>query len=663
MKYAKILTALVLISIGLLLAPEREPAFACSGSSGSVCTVTTTTCLKSMVMAKSSPGVVLLPASTSVMFNIPVKLFLIANNPAPGCAPCPMPVSPTSARIDMVVSPLLGGPNIAIAGISTADGTMTLPGASPIGVFNNYSVPITVPAGTARGAYKVVGKTTVFFSDGLSLSQSGDTVVCLVEPAPGNPSVPRLDLQRLTPSFPMMAGGDQHTMTYRITNNDPTRTLTVTAFATGKQAAARPQGANENQGIFAIANPFGDDFPIAFGPGPCLPLPGHPYSQPEIMMAIPPLAPDSFFDVFVDIRSYGMCASGSCSESTLRVEGTFSDGSAAFGCAGMAHFVDTSMPPTTCSPPTNDCNMNGIPDPIDIANGAAPDQNYNAVIDQCEEGNAPIIMNPVQINPPTVMAGQPIQVFVTALPDFGMPTTRTITNVFANGAPLSSGDGTHWLGTIPADSRPGPQTVYALARENNGAIATHIGVYNVLPMALALNGAGSRKSHPNAGIFDVSLPLSGSPGVECRTGGAGGNHTVVFTFNNPVVSGNAMVTSGIGSVSGPPSFSGNTMTINLAGVANAQTVTVAVSSVMDSFGQTLPSASVTAGFLLGDTNGNGSVNSTDVSQAKGQLGQGVSGSNFRNDINVNGTINASDVSQLKANLGTALPSAAPSAKR
>ncbi len=109
-----------------------------------------------------------------------------------------------------------------------------------------------------------------------------------------------------------------------------------------------------------------------------------------------------------DIRSYGMCASGSCIESTLRVSGTFADSSPAFACAAMALYVDTSQPTTACPPRTDDCDNNGIPDPIDIANGTAQDQNYNAVIDQCEEGNAPIIPNTVLINPPTVTAGQPI---------------------------------------------------------------------------------------------------------------------------------------------------------------------------------------------------------------------------------------------------------------
>src|SRR5438477_8084820 len=144
MNYHRIPVALALIAIALFTAPEPPRSLACSGSSGSVCVVTTTNCLKSMVMAKASPGVVLLPPNTAVTFNIPVNLFVIANNPAPGCGPCTTPANPTSARIDMVVSPLAGGSTTATATISTGGGTMTLPAASPTGSFNNYSVPITV---------------------------------------------------------------------------------------------------------------------------------------------------------------------------------------------------------------------------------------------------------------------------------------------------------------------------------------------------------------------------------------------------------------------------------------------------------------------------------------------------------------------------------------
>jgi hypothetical protein len=90
-------------------------------------------------------------------------------------------------------------------------------------------------------------------------------------------------------------------------------------------------------------------------------------------------------------------------------------------------------------------------------------------------------------------------------------------------------------------------------------------------------------------------------------------------------------------------------------VANAQVLTVTLSNVTDQFSQTLPNTNITAAFLVGDTNANGVVNAADVSQTKSQLGQAVTGSNFRTDINANGTINAADGAIVKANTGTSLP--------
>ena len=60
-------------------------------------------------------------------------------------------------------------------------------------------------------------------------------------------------------------------------------------------------------------------------------------------------------------------------------------------------------------------------------------------------------------------------------------------------------------------------------------------------LLLQLNGAVSRKTQGGAGTFDINLPLSGEPGVECRSGG--GNYTEVFTFDNNVVSGSAAATT------------------------------------------------------------------------------------------------------------------------
>ena len=176
------------------------------------------------------------------------------------------------------------------------------------------------------------------------------------------------------------------------------------------------------------------------------------------------------------------------------------------------------------------------------------------------------------------------------------------------------------------------------------------------PPVFQLTGAVSRKTHGAAGTFDVPLPLSSPFGVECRSGGSGGDHTLVFTFNNTVASGNANVaTMGTGSISGSPVFSGNTMTVNLTGVSDVQLITVTLSGVTDSFAQVLPSTPVSAKILLGDTTNNSTVNAGDVAQTKAQSGNTTGAGNFRTDTNVSGSISAADVAQVKANSGNSVP--------
>lgn len=172
---------------------------------------------------------------------------------------------------------------------------------------------------------------------------------------------------------------------------------------------------------------------------------------------------------------------------------------------------------------------------------------------------------------------------------------------------------------------------------------------------LLLMSGVSRKTHGGAGTFNIPLTLSGTPAVECRS--SGGNHTLVFTFDNNVVSGSASVTTGTATVSGPATFSGNTMTVNLTGVADVQKVTVTLHGVTDTSAppQTMADTAVSVNFLIGDSNGNKSVNASDIAQTKGQVGAAVTSANFRQDMNANGSITASDVSTVKSKNGHSVP--------
>ena len=176
--------------------------------------------------------------------------------------------------------------------------------------------------------------------------------------------------------------------------------------------------------------------------------------------------------------------------------------------------------------------------------------------------------------------------------------------------------------------------------------------------------AVSRMTHGTAGPFDINLPLSGTPGIECRSGGATHDYTMVVTFSgNVTVTGNpqAQVTLGTGCVgssgtcNGNVTVSGNTVTVPLTNIANAQTINVRINGVNSAADAPTTDFTIPMSILIGDTNGNGTVNASDVSLTKSQVGMAVSSSNFREDVNANGTISATDVAQVKAEVGTALP--------
>ncbi len=476
MKIYKRFLVVFLSAICFFLLSVTRTGDACGGSSSSGCTVSATACLKSMVLSKAVPRVVLKPPATSVNFNVESNLFITTPTQNNCGTACPGGgTSPIGGSLGVTLHPTPGAAPIANGMISTSAGTMAMPTSSAAGVFNPYLVPVTVPAATPVGCYTVVGNAIVPFADGTTLTQKGDTLVCLVEPAPGQPTVPRLNLELLTPTMPRMAPGDQHVSMYRVTNNDPMFPVTLTAFGNSKQNALRPSGGNEFQGVFTISNPFGDDFPIMFNPGAtCIPLPSHPYTQPQITQSLPPLGPGMSTTINVGIRSYGQCASGSCSESTFRVEGTFGDGSTAKACAGMVLFSDTSMPTTGCGIGENDCDHNGIPDAVDISTNPSLDMNFNALPDTCEPGQL-LRISPVQISKPVAVPTELIQLSLVS------QGPVQLTNVWANGVPLTPPIvGTTWTGQIPAASTVGPQTVYALAKDVNGRLATGIGTYRVV---------------------------------------------------------------------------------------------------------------------------------------------------------------------------------------
>lgn len=166
----------------------------------------------------------------------------------------------------------------------------------------------------------------------------------------------------------------------------------------------------------------------------------------------------------------------------------------------------------------------------------------------------------------------------------------------------------------------------------------------------------SRKVHGTVGTFDIDLPLSGTPGVECRSGGATGDYKIVTTFTTPITWASAVLTAGFGSVKndrGTATVDGANVTVELENVTSGQVIEIEINGLTAD--GTPFDIDVPMRMLVGDVTGNGSVNSSDVSLTKSQAGRVVNQTNFRQDVTVSGSINASDISLVKSRSGTSTP--------
>ena len=175
--------------------------------------------------------------------------------------------------------------------------------------------------------------------------------------------------------------------------------------------------------------------------------------------------------------------------------------------------------------------------------------------------------------------------------------------------------------------------------------------------AIPLREVVSRKTHGDAGTFDVPLPTTGTTrGIEPRTGGANGDHTVVFKFGTALTAvGNATVTGG-GSVSSHGyDQTSQEYTVNLTGIPNARDILVTLTGVSDTCGNTGVAIPVSMSVLLGDTTADRFTDAGDISQTKSRSGQALTTSNFRSDVTADGFLDAGDILTVKSSSGTALP--------
>ena len=205
-------------------------------------------------------------------------------------------------------------------------------------------------------------------------------------------------------------------------------------------------------------------------------------------------------------------------------------------------------------------------------------------------------------------------------------------------------------------TQTGEYTVRLVVTDSRGKQSSNTATFSV-DVIPALSTITSRKVHGAAGPFDILLPISGTPGIECRAPDSTNGYQLIFTFarniTNPgqATKGSGNFTVGTATIGPDP----NQVTVPLTDVANAQHVVVNLDGVHDASPAILFNMSARMDVLIGDTTGNGIVNSSDISQTQSQSGQPVTSFNFREDVTVNGLINSSDISTVQSKSGTALP--------
>jgi hypothetical protein len=207
----------------------------------------------------------------------------------------------------------------------------------------------------------------------------------------------------------------------------------------------------------------------------------------------------------------------------------------------------------------------------------------------------------------------------------------------------------------PTAAQIGLYQVGLTATNTEGTSAIQVLLLTV-PAPVAVESVVSRKWHGSI-LVDLPLSLSGTPTVEPRrTNPFDETHSILFRFTNQLVTvGEVVLTGGSGSVTAAEIlFDRQEFQVDMAAVANGRTVKLMLYDVVDIAGNHSPEIELQVSFLLGDTNGNGVVNASDISQTKVFSGHSVTEANARADVNLSGTINATDVAIVKANAGTSV---------
>jgi hypothetical protein len=228
-------------------------------------------------------------------------------------------------------------------------------------------------------------------------------------------------------------------------------------------------------------------------------------------------------------------------------------------------------------------------------------------------------------------------------------------------------DGTTWS-NVPTASGPGARNAHVLAEGPSGDVflfgdADRNDTWSLGVVPVPLSSVVSRKVHGDAGVFDLALPLTGTPAIECRSGGPNGNYTLVFNF--------ADVLSAVSSVTATATTSGGTVPVtvldtsgigtdthqyilNLSEVPNASHLNVTLNSVTDS-ANNVGDVSAHMDVLLGDVNSSARTDSGDVTVVRNHTVSIPDQTTFRFDVNASGRIDSGDVTVTRNASVTVLP--------
>lgn len=149
----------------------------------------------------------------------------------------------------------------------------------------------------------------------------------------------------------------------------------------------------------------------------------------------------------------------------------------------------------------------------------------------------------------------------------------------------------------------------------------------------------------------IALPISGSAGVEYRSGGVS---RLVLNFDEPVFLTSAF---GIASSSGSATATANgkQLVIDLSGVTNGQTLHVNLTGLEDGAGNAA-TIQVNVGALIGDTNSSGRVDFSDYLLLQNVFGSNVATnpSAMSSDLNSDGTVDFTDFLLIQNAFGQSL---------